>query len=342
MGYGRLRLTPARSWNGIGATRDAASLSCYTARAYTALLEAPASEVVASQQVHSVFEGIRALQNVLTDPERTSVRLVLLPERMALLETERAYTYRSLFGMSVEALFLNRLLPDRVCDPFFGAWRQDQFRYRRELLEQFRPLSVFEVPLVAREVIGLEALAALPDATYGERDPSLRLGREQPLETHAEDGRYVLSLRVPGVSAGGVQIERAGDALRVRLGRYRRTLPLPQYLVGLSPPWAQLDGQRLVIVFELSRVPLPEARRPAPETLETGDVLTETTGRVSCVDSSRPNRHSGGACGHADHRHRFWHYQLQRGREPLGTGGTHPTRGRQYDFAFHYLHHPRG
>ncbi len=216
------------------------------------LLEASADEVLASERVQTVLEDIRALQEALTDPERTSVRLVLLPERMALLETERAYTYLSLYGMAVDALFLNRLLPDQVRDPFFDDWRQDQFRYRRQVLQQFRPLPVFEVPLMPREVVGLEALAKLADATYVDTDPSLRLGREQPLEIHAQDGRYVLSLRVPGVTASDVQIDRAGDALQVRLGHFRRTLPLPQYLVGLSPSWAQLEGQRLVIVFEPS------------------------------------------------------------------------------------------
>jgi len=216
------------------------------------LLEAPADEMLAREQVQSIFEGIRALQEALADPERTSVRLVLLPERMALLETERAYTYLSLYGMAVDALFLNRLLPDQVQDPFFDNWREDQFRYRRQVLEQFRPLPVFEVPLMPREVVGLDALRELAEATYADTDPFGRLGYEQPLEIHAEDGRYVLSLRVPGVTASGVQIDRAGDALQVRLGRFRRTLPLPQYLVGLSPSWAQLEGQRLVIVFEPS------------------------------------------------------------------------------------------
>ncbi len=216
------------------------------------LLEAPADEMLAREQVQSIFEGIRALQEALADPERTSVRLVLLPERMALLETERAYTYLSLYGMAVDALFLNRLLPDQVQDPFFDNWREDQFRYRRQVLEQFRPLPVFEVPLMPREVVGLDALRELAEATYADKDPFGRLGYEQPLEIHAEDGRYVLSLRVPGVTASGVQIDRAGDALQVRLGRFRRTLPLPQYLVGLSPSWAQLEGQRLVIVFEPS------------------------------------------------------------------------------------------
>lgn len=216
------------------------------------LLEAPADEMLAREQVQSIFEGIRALQEALADPERTSVRLVLLPERMALLETERAYTYLSLYGMAVDALFLNRLLPDQVHDPFFDNWREDQFRYRRQVLEQFRPLPVFEVPLMPREVVGLDALRELAEATYADTDPFGRLGYEQPLEIHAEDGRYVLSLRVPGVTASGVQIDRAGDALQVRLGRFRRTLPLPQYLVGLSPSWAQLEGQRLVIVFEPS------------------------------------------------------------------------------------------
>ncbi|MGI6379168.1 MAG: ArsA family ATPase [Anaerolineae bacterium] len=218
--------------------------------ALSVLLEAPADALVAQEQVKLVFDGIRALQENLTDPERTSVRLVLLPERMALLETERAYTYMSLFGMSVDALFLNRLLPDQVQDPYFDGWRQDQFRYRREVLDEFRPLPVFEVPLMNREVVGLEALAALADATYGSADPAPRLGTEQPLEIAARDGRYVLSLRVSGVATGAVQIERAGDALRVRLGRYRRTLPLPQYLVGLSPSFARLENGRLVIVFE--------------------------------------------------------------------------------------------
>ena len=52
------------------------------------------------------------------------------------------------------------------------------------------------------------------------------------------------------VSGGTVELERRGDELRVRLGRFRRTLALPQYLAGLDPAWAQVEGEYLKVAFE--------------------------------------------------------------------------------------------
>jgi len=101
-----------------------------------------------------------------------------------------------------------------------------------------------------REVVGVEALAALAQGVYGDRDPVPPLANEQPLRFYVEGERYMLALRITGVSGDSVEVGRHGDELHVRLGHFRRTLVLPQYLSGLDPTWAQVEGDYLKVAFE--------------------------------------------------------------------------------------------
>jgi arsenite-transporting ATPase len=168
---------------------------------------------------------------------------------MSLQETQRAYTYLSLFGFVVDAVFVNRVLPADVSDPFFAQWKVSQAQHLAKTQELFAPLPVFEVPMRAHEVVGTAELAELARGLYGYLDPLPPLSNEQPLEFSVHDGRYVLTLRMVGVTATAVQLEKRGDELFVQLGNYRRSLALPQYLAGLQPTFAQVEGERLVIVF---------------------------------------------------------------------------------------------
>jgi arsenite-transporting ATPase len=74
----------------------------------------------ATRRFYARLDGVREL---LTDGERSSVRLVVNPERMVIAEARRTYTYLSLFGYHVDAVIANRLLPDAVTDPWFKAWK---------------------------------------------------------------------------------------------------------------------------------------------------------------------------------------------------------------------------
>ncbi|OGO05815.1 MAG: hypothetical protein A2Y73_01465 [Chloroflexi bacterium RBG_13_56_8] len=177
------------------------------------------------------------------------MRLVLNPDHMSVRETQRAYTYMNLFGLSVDALLLNRLLPERVQDPFFDDWKESQASYRQQVRELFAPLPVFDVPLMPQEVVGLNALEALSRHLYQDSDPVPPLANEQPLQFAVEDGYYMLSLRVAGVTGGAVELEKQGDELRVKLGNFRRSLVLPSYLAGLQPAWARVEGPYLRIAF---------------------------------------------------------------------------------------------
>jgi arsenite-transporting ATPase len=218
--------------------------------ALRSLVKLPIDESLVQQQLGQLFDQIEALRALLTDGEQTSVRLVLNPEHLSIQETQRAFTYMSLFGLSVDAVFVNRILPDEVSDPFFARWKQDQAARLSQIRDTFAPLPVFEVPLMRQEVVGLEALEALSSSLFDGRDPVPPLADGRPLRFAMEGNRHILALRVAGVSAGAVELEKSGSELHIRLGRFRRSIVLPQYLSGLSPAWARVEGHELLIAFE--------------------------------------------------------------------------------------------
>jgi arsenite-transporting ATPase len=215
-----------------------------------ALVKLPIGEDVIQERIGHLFDQVDALRTILTDGAQTSVRLVLNAEHMAVRETQRAYTYMNLFGLAVDALFINRILPEEVADPFFTNWKADQALHRQEIQELFAPLPTFEVPLMRREVVGLQDLEGLARQLYADRDPIPPFSNEQPLRFYVDGKRYMLALRVTGVEGGSVELEKQGDELRIKLGRFRRSLVLPQYLAGLQPAWAQVEGDYLRIAFE--------------------------------------------------------------------------------------------
>lgn len=214
------------------------------------MVKIPVGEEVICERIEQLFEQVKQLRDILTDGEQTSVRLVLNPEHMALRETQRAYTYMNLFGFAVDALFVNRILPAEVSDPYFAHWKKDQAIHRQQIRELFAPLPVFEVPLMRQEIVGLPALDELARNVYGDADPTQRLSEEQPLRFFMEEGQYILALRVTGVASGSIDMEKQGDELRIRLGSFRRSLVLPQYVAGLRPAWAQVEGNYLKVAFE--------------------------------------------------------------------------------------------
>jgi len=213
-------------------------------------LNLPITEAAVRSQLDRLSEQVGALRTLLTDAEITSVRLVLNPDFMSLQETQRAQTYMSLFGLSVDAVFVNRVLPEAVSDPFFEGWKADQARYLELIRSTFEPLPVFEVPLRRQEVVGMLALRQLGGELFAGADPARRLSRVQTLRFYEESGHQMLALRVTGVSTGDIGLEKQGNLLRVRFGQLRRSIMLPDYLAGLQPAWARLADGELQVAFQ--------------------------------------------------------------------------------------------
>src|SRR5437667_4824738 len=130
--------------------------------------------------IKDLFGRLDGIGELLEDPKITSVRLVTNPERMVLRETQRAFVYFSLHGLSVDGVIVNRVLPVAVKDAWFEHWRASQAKVLKEIDEYFAPVAVKRVPLFTDEVVGKERLDEMAKVLYGEKDPAVVTRTEAP------------------------------------------------------------------------------------------------------------------------------------------------------------------
>ncbi|MGZ5382181.1 MAG: ArsA family ATPase [Thermoanaerobaculia bacterium] len=97
--------------------------------------------------VESLAQKLEGVDALLKDPKTTTVRLVTNAEKIVIKETQRAFMYFGLYGFTVDAVIVNRLLPDGVHDPFFDKWRKTQAQFLEEARGYFEPVPIFTLPL---------------------------------------------------------------------------------------------------------------------------------------------------------------------------------------------------
>ncbi len=196
------------------------------------------------------YERLDGVREILLDPDRTSVRLVVNPERMVIAEARRTYTYLSLFGYRVDAVVANRMLPEAISDPWFARWKELHTEHLRTIDDGFAPLPVLKVELAPAELIGVDSLRAFGQEIYGELDAASRLHVGQPLRVTRRGGRSTLSLELPFADRDNIELGRRNDELLVRVGPYRRAITLPDSLRHRQVADATLKAGRLRVTFE--------------------------------------------------------------------------------------------
>jgi arsenite-transporting ATPase len=207
--------------------------------------------------VERLHRNLEAVKRILTEEGASSVRLVVNPEKMVIAEARRTYTYLGLFGYRVDAVIVNRVLPDDVTDPYFGKWKDIQAEHLATVRESFEPVPILTARLFDREMVGLPLLAEMGEEVYGERSSIDVLFRDEPIRVRRRGGGYVLSLRLPFVSRDEMDIHRRGEELYVRVGSYKRNLILPQTLKRMVVREASFADEHLEILF--GREPEPAA-----------------------------------------------------------------------------------
>jgi arsenite-transporting ATPase len=199
------------------------------------------------------YERLDGVKAILADPERSSIRLVVNPEKMVIAEARRTYTYLSLFGYRVDAVVANRLLPDDIADPWFDRWKQAQAEQMVVIEEGFAPLPVLRSELLPTEPIGLDRLGDLAAALYATTEPTEVLHHGEPLRITKDDGGYELSLELPFADHDDLDVGRHGDELLVRIGPYRRAIALPDSLRRRSVVGARFRDGVLRVAFDADR-----------------------------------------------------------------------------------------
>jgi arsenite/tail-anchored protein-transporting ATPase len=198
--------------------------------------------------IRDLFEKLEGVDEIMEDPLTTSVRLVTNPEKMVLRETQRAFVYFSLHGLTVDTVIVNRVLSHEIQDKWFQEWLNSQESVLREIEEYFAPVPVKRVPLFAHEVLGPQRLQEVAKVLYAkEEDPSAVTQTEKPYTFGKRDGMYEVKLRLPFATRGEVGLFKKGDELVVEVGTLRRHVGLPRFMAALVPGRAKLENRVLTV-----------------------------------------------------------------------------------------------
>jgi arsenite-transporting ATPase len=193
------------------------------------------------------YEAIASVEEILTDRESASVRLVLNAEKMVIAEARRAYTYLNLYAYGVDALVVNRLLPKSVSDPYFARWHDAQARHMRTIKESFDPIPILTARLFDREMFGLEALSALAEDVFEDAEPLEVLFRGATHDIVKNGGGYDVVFHLPLAQKRNVDLSKKGAELLVKVGNYRRSILLPDALARLPAAGASFEGGALKV-----------------------------------------------------------------------------------------------
>jgi arsenite-transporting ATPase len=210
----------------------------------------PSAEILDS--VQKLSERVKALRAVLSDPEVSSYRPVVNPERMVIKEALRAETYLSLFGYPIDAVMCNRVLQaGDYQDVFMQDLYRGQEKQRQRIHQTFAPLPIWEVPYYSHDIIGLKQLGELGQQIFSDKDPAQIFHRGPIQEITREGDIYVLRLPLPHVEMNKVLMTKKGDEMIIEIGNFKRDITLPAVLANQEATVARLVNQALEIHFSI-------------------------------------------------------------------------------------------
>lgn len=211
----------------------------------------PVADDEVFEAVARFYERLDGVREILSDPDVTSARLVMNPEKMVISEARRTYTYLGLFGYAVDSAIVNRVLPERVTDPYFKRWREIQQEHLDEVEAGFADVDIRNLRLFDEEMVGPDKLRIVGEELYGNDDPTVRLSPGSPFRVEDEGDSVVLVLAVPFAERGDVDVLRHEDELYVTVGPYRRSFFLPDSLKRRQVRRAKLAESELRVSFGL-------------------------------------------------------------------------------------------
>lgn len=205
----------------------------------------PLPEEETYDALEDLFHQVYSLYYLLQNPQVSSVRLVINPEKMVIKETEKAFTYLHLFGFPVDAIFINRIVTKE--NPLY----QIQEKYLDRIIKSFEPTPIFLVPQLFEEILGYEKLKEFGKLIYQDKNPEEIFYKDKPFELSESNGFYILKLFLKEVPQEKLEIYQKEEDLIIKIGNYKKHFFLPRSLLNKEITKASMkDNNYLEIVFK--------------------------------------------------------------------------------------------
>ncbi len=122
-------------------------------------------------ELQDIRYRINMSSSILTDNEKTAFFFVIIPEEMALVDTQKAATKFAKFDVPLIGYIVNRVLPAELADEDIPPYLENRIEMQREYLAKidtiFGDQVLTRVPELERDITGLDMIARIAEKLFG-------------------------------------------------------------------------------------------------------------------------------------------------------------------------------
>ncbi len=181
------------------------------------------------EELQVLFEKLEKIHQVFSNPEICSIRIVTNAEKMVVNESKRAFTYLQLYGYNVDAVIINRIIPETSDTGYFKSYVDAQSKYIKNIEQSFSPIPIFKAKHIGEEVFGLKLLDKLAKQVYGNKKPERIFFHEKTMIIEEKDKRYRIKLKLSFLNEQKFKVNKFGDELVIELKNRRHNILLPRF-----------------------------------------------------------------------------------------------------------------
>jgi len=202
----------------------------------------------------NLITRLESLSKLIIDSKTTSLRLIANPDIFSIENAKRALMLANLYGINVDLVIINKIMPSSSSDQYFANWAKLQNDKVQEAKTNFYPLPIREAKLYDKELRGLDMLRENAKSIFGIDDPSNIFYSENVFEVIKEETRLIMKLKVPFTNKDDFNINRSGEQLIINVkgpvGHITNVIPLPIATIGMRIINSKLVNDELQIFFE--------------------------------------------------------------------------------------------
>jgi arsenite-transporting ATPase len=110
------------------------------------------------EHLEAMKKRIESAKQILTNPALTHYNIVMIAEEMSIMESERAIKTLGEYGIPVETVIVNLLIPENSKCEFCTEKRKQQQERMQVIKKKFRKFRLLTVPMMKEEVKGTRML----------------------------------------------------------------------------------------------------------------------------------------------------------------------------------------
>lgn len=203
----------------------------------------------AMTDIERLYLKLIELQEFLKDRKTASIRIVTMPEKMVVEETKRNFMYMHLYDYHVDGIYINRILPKDMDNPFFNEWITIQNQYIEELEAVFEGIPIYKIPWFDTDLNGLSGIDRIEQNVLKGRE--VFSIHEELISQYFEkvDTGYNLLLKLPFIEKGELSLHESGTDIILKIGNFKRCIPKPNALRNYVVSGAKLSEGILTVNF---------------------------------------------------------------------------------------------